>query len=176
MARANTQGRVSGELFTLTYGSLVAQLIKDYEEPTEVNKQLEKMGHNIGMRLIDDFLAHEPVEKCQEFRETADVVAKLGFKRFLGITPIVNNWSEDGKSCSLILEENPLVTFVELPEEQSELQFSNIICGVIRGALEVIQMRVEVSFVKDALKGDDVTELRLTLLELLVDEPPPGDD
>ena len=39
-----------------------------------------------------------------------------------------------------------------------------------------IQMRVEVSFVKDALKGDDVTELRLTLLELLVDEPPPGDD
>jgi len=68
-ANANTQGRVSGELFTLTYGSLVAQLIKDYEEPSEVNKQLEKMGHNIGMRLIDDFLAHEPVEKSRNLEK-----------------------------------------------------------------------------------------------------------
>lgn len=33
----------SGELFTLTYGSLVAQLVKDYENDEEVNKQLEKM-------------------------------------------------------------------------------------------------------------------------------------
>lgn len=33
----------SGELFTLTYGSLVAQLLKDYENDDEVNKQLEKM-------------------------------------------------------------------------------------------------------------------------------------
>ena len=40
--------------------------------------------------------------------------------------------------------------------------------GVIRGALEVVQMRVECSFVKDALKGDDVTELRLSLLEIMV--------
>lgn len=33
----------SGELFTLTYGALVAQLVKDYENDEEVNKQLEKM-------------------------------------------------------------------------------------------------------------------------------------
>ena len=33
----------SGELFTLTYGSLVAQLLKDYENDEEVNKQLDKM-------------------------------------------------------------------------------------------------------------------------------------
>ena len=31
------------ELFTLTYGSLVAQLVKDLEEPDLINKQLEKM-------------------------------------------------------------------------------------------------------------------------------------
>lgn len=33
----------NAELFTLTYGALVIQLIKDYEDYAEVNKQLEKM-------------------------------------------------------------------------------------------------------------------------------------
>ena len=33
----------SGELFTLTYGTLVAQLVKDYENDEEVNRQLERM-------------------------------------------------------------------------------------------------------------------------------------
>ena len=33
----------SGELFTLTYGALVAQLVKDYENDEDVNHQLERM-------------------------------------------------------------------------------------------------------------------------------------
>lgn len=33
----------NAELFTLTYGALVIQLIKDYEDYAEVNKQLDKM-------------------------------------------------------------------------------------------------------------------------------------
>ena len=33
----------NGELFTLTYGALVAQLLRDHEDDEEVNKQLEKM-------------------------------------------------------------------------------------------------------------------------------------
>eukprot|EP00039_Didymoeca_costata_P028911 m.22535 g.22535 ORF g.22535 m.22535 type:complete len:176 (-) comp7409_c0_seq3:1186-1713(-) len=168
--------KVSGELFTLTYGALVAQLVKDYEEPAEVNKQLDKMGYNIGVRLIDDFLAHSGVGKCNDFRETAEVIAKVGFKMFLGITPNISHWSSDSKACSLILEDNPLSTFVELPDEFNELQYSNIICGVLRGALEVVQMRVDVKFVKDSLRGDDVSEIRLELLELMADEAPPGDD
>ena len=36
--------KVNGELFALTYGALVVQLIKDYEDYDEVNKQLEKMS------------------------------------------------------------------------------------------------------------------------------------
>ena len=31
--------KVSGELFTLTYGALVAQILKDYESVDDVNKQ-----------------------------------------------------------------------------------------------------------------------------------------
>lgn len=104
-SRGGREGaKINTELFTLTYGSLVAQLIKDYEEDAEVNKQLERMGYNIGLRLIDDFLANSGVGKCQDFKETADVVAKIGFRMFLGITPTVSNWTEDGNECSIILE------------------------------------------------------------------------
>jgi UTP-glucose-1-phosphate uridylyltransferase len=43
--------KVNAELFTLTYGSLVMQLIRDFEDIALVNEQLEKMGYNIGERL-----------------------------------------------------------------------------------------------------------------------------
>jgi len=35
-----------------------------------VNKQLEKMGYNIGTRLIEDFLARSNIGRCADFRET----------------------------------------------------------------------------------------------------------
>lgn len=35
--------KINAELFSLTYGALVVQLIKDYEDYGEVNKQLDKM-------------------------------------------------------------------------------------------------------------------------------------
>jgi UTP-glucose-1-phosphate uridylyltransferase len=40
--------KINAEVFTLTYGSLVMQLLKDFEDVNSVNEQLEKMGHNIG--------------------------------------------------------------------------------------------------------------------------------
>lgn len=35
--------KINAEVFTLTYGSMVQQLLKDYEDVAEVNTQLEKM-------------------------------------------------------------------------------------------------------------------------------------
>jgi len=35
--------KVNAELFTLTYGAIVMQLIKDHETIEEVNNQLDKM-------------------------------------------------------------------------------------------------------------------------------------
>lgn len=166
--------RQNAELFALTYGALVVQLIQDYEDYAEVNKQLEKMGYNIGMRLIEDFLARSSLGRCTDFREVGEVVAKVrtpmpskrpqvhakivsqkvGFKSFLNITPVVthvapasrpNNLQQQGtvagSSFVLTLEENPLAEFVELPEEALEggLWFSNVLCGVIRGALEMVR-------------------------------------
>jgi hypothetical protein len=70
--------KVSAELVTLTYGTIVAQLCKDYEyNYPEVNKQLEKMGYNIGIRLIEDFLAKSSAPTCTNFREVAEMISKV---------------------------------------------------------------------------------------------------
>ncbi|CAM6034624.1 unnamed protein product [Sphagnum compactum] len=168
--------RVNAELFTLTYGAIVRQLLTDFEEVEEVNKQLDTMGYNIGVRLIDDFLAKSNITRCSEFKDTAEVIAKVGFKMFLGVSATVSNWSADGSECSLILDDNPLADFVELPDTCQGLFYCNILCGVIRGALEMVSMRTEVKFVKDMLRGDDAFEIRLKLLEQVAEEYPYKDD
>lgn len=41
--------------------------------------------------------------------------------------------------CGQVLEDNPLVDFVELPEGCQRLSFCQLLCGVIRGALEMVR-------------------------------------
>lgn len=113
--------KINAELFTLTYGALVVQLIKDYEDYAEVNKQLDRAsvpfsgvsvafeahhrdrGFNIGTRLIEDFLARasstsagasgpsSSIPKCNDFREVGETVSRVAFKCFLGISPAVSH-------------------------------------------------------------------------------------
>lgn len=175
----NRTEKINAELFTLTYGALVIQLIKDYEDYGEVNKQLEKMGYNIGTRLIEDFLARTNLSKCHDFREVGEVISKVGFKMFLNITPTVNHLeSSTSREFSLVLDENPLAEFVELPPDARSggLWFSNVLVGVLRGALEMVQMQTECAFVSDVLRGDNTTELRVRLVKYLDEEAPIADD
>ena len=71
--------KVNAELVVLTYGTIVAQLCKDFEgDYVEVNKQLDRMGYNIGLRLIEDYLAKSnTMRRCSNFRETAEMIAKV---------------------------------------------------------------------------------------------------
>ena len=66
------------------------------------------------------------------------VLLQLGFKMFLGFSPVITNWSAASDEFSLILDNNPMAEFAELPEGHEGLLFSNILCGVLRGALEMV--------------------------------------
>ncbi|KAK9171442.1 Transport protein particle (TRAPP) component family protein [Cryptosporidium meleagridis] len=163
--------KINGEVFSLMYGSLVAQFVKDLDNAELINSKLEKIGYNIGIRLVDEFLAKSGISKCDSFRDTAEVIACVGFKMFLGITAETKDWNPEETSCILVFNENPLADFVELPPcYSSSLNYSNMVCGVIRGALEQLQMQVVCYFVKDILRGDATNEIYLELKERLQEE------
>ena len=64
--------------------------------------------------------------------------SQVAFKTFLNVTPTVT--APSPSEFILTLEENPLSEFAELPRDAKEggLWFSNVLCGVIRGALEMV--------------------------------------
>ncbi|XP_032999538.1 trafficking protein particle complex subunit 3-like protein isoform X1 [Lacerta agilis] len=156
--------KISRELFVLTYGALVAQLCKDYEKDEDVNKYLDSMGYNIGIRLVEDFLARSSVKKCRSYSETTDIIAQVAFKMYLGVVPTVT--CSNSTRFSLVLDKNPLVDFLEeLPAGRSSLCYCSLLCGAIRGALEMIHLAAEVTFIQDTLKGDDVTEIGIAFLK-----------
>lgn len=121
----------------------------------------------VGVRLIDEFLAKSGVTNCSNFRETADVISKVAFKMFLGISPDISGWNKENSAFSLIFVDNPLVDFVELPPQYQDLSYCGLLCGVVKGALEMVGLNVEARFVKDTLRGDDITEMRVELKGLV---------
>ena len=93
--------KVNAELVTLTYGTMVAQLCSDFDSNyAEVNKQLDKMGYNIGMRLVEDFFAKSGTQRCANLRETAETISKVCAK-------VLSNLSRDAQ-LGLISEANSL--------------------------------------------------------------------
>ncbi|KAA8494251.1 Trafficking protein particle complex subunit 3 [Porphyridium purpureum] len=168
--------RVPVELLALTYGSLVRQVIADYESIEEVNKQLDLMGYNIGVRLADDFFAKSGVSDCRSFQDSAEIVAKVGFKMYLNVQASVDLWNADNTAYSILFDENPLAEFTELPEEYAQLSFSNLVCGVIRGALEMLLLVVKCEFVRSTLQGNEMNEIRISLVEMLRESAPEDDE
>ena len=47
----------------LTYGVFISKLLKDANDNTaqEVNAQLDKIGYNMGCRMVDEFFARQKV-------------------------------------------------------------------------------------------------------------------
>ena len=55
------------------------------------------------------------------------------------------------------------------------VQYSNILCGVIRGALSMVQLVVTCEYLSCELKGGNDTEIRVTLQETLQETGPQDD-
>ena len=96
---------------------------------------------------------------------------------FLGVFAEISHWDDKYTQCSLTLKENPLSDYVVLPSNlKNELWYSNVLTGIIKGALEMINLKVKVYFVKDILRGDNEIEIRVELQEVLTDQYEDDDD
>uniref|UniRef100_A0A915IDT4 ATPase AAA-type core domain-containing protein n=1 Tax=Romanomermis culicivorax TaxID=13658 RepID=A0A915IDT4_ROMCU len=90
------------------------------------------------------------------------------FKLYLGITPNVTNWTPAADEFSLVFDSNPLTEFVELESDSHhQLRYSQALCGVLRGALEMVHQEVNCWFAQDQLRGDPVNEIRIKFIRKL---------
>jgi hypothetical protein len=124
----------------------------------------------MGCKMTDEFFARQnpPMAFCQNFRTTIDIISKQAFKMFLNITADVEKYDETNKSCYLVFRENPFAEYVILPSSiEKSLWYSNIICGMIRGALEMIGIVVKAYFMTDVLRGDLETVVRVEFVKVL---------
>lgn len=166
--------KANAELFALTYGALVTEVLRDQEENlSKVNEQLDQIGYSIGIRCVDEFLAKSNAPYCKNLAETAEVLGRTAFKMFLGITADIQHHT--ATTFSILFQENPLSMFVELPDAyKDQLEYNILYCGVIRGAMEMLNYKVECTFVKSPLRGDDTHEIKVDLKQVLQDGA--GDD
>lgn len=153
------------ELLTFIYGSLIVRLTKDIQDLNEINKQIELMGCNIGKRLIDDIID----DTSKNGISNSDLVKQLivsVFRNYLGVYSVTCQQKNE-KEYRIIFPENPLNLYVELPEKFKDLWYSNILCGIVRGLLEIVNYEVECIYLKDKLKGDDTNEIQVNIKQII---------
>eukprot|EP00835_Amoeboradix_gromovi_P001629 NODE_78_length_23131_cov_0.599427.p11 type:complete len:202 gc:universal NODE_78_length_23131_cov_0.599427:12414-13019(+) len=193
---ARKMEKINSDLFVLTYGAFVVQLLQDHQSFKKVNVELKSIGRQIGNRLVEDFFARTNIPKCSTFEECMAVVCEVAFKMFLNLSP---KYKMIGEQESIItLTDNPLAEYAVLPKSANEylrsskihnyediwftsnddepLYYSNVICGVIEGALDMVQVQVTAEFISDTLLGHPQTEMRILLKKILDDEMPLDDE
>ena len=151
------------------------KLVDDFEgDVSRVNAQLDTSGFNMGQRLVDEFLARTPnLRACTNFTATLHAVAS-GLRLFLDIPATVA--TPNPRTGVLSFYRNPLAEFATIPNHLRGLQFSQLLCGAIRGALAAVNIRVACSFERDMLMGLPSSSIRVVLEEHQPEEYPFGDD
>ncbi|ELP87258.1 transport protein particle 22 kDa subunit, putative [Entamoeba invadens IP1] len=163
--------KINSELLTMTYGGIVVQLLRENDfDADKVNAELEDMGYNIGIRLVEEYLAKvegKMSTKCISFKEHIESITFVAFKMFLGMN--CECFEVHEKQWRISLPNNVLSEYVQLPDKlKQKLWYSNIYCGIIRGALEMLKYKVECRFVNDVLQGNKTsTEIEVNLVDIL---------
>lgn len=167
------QAKCNAEFFALTYGALVAELLRDLEDAPQINAALDKMGHSMGVRCIEEVLAKAAAETggtplpTSSFAETSELV-RTALRMFLGITVDVPQKSDT--AYTIQFADNPLAVFVELPDNfASDLEYSQLLAGMVRGMLEMLQFEVSSKITNTVLRGGDTNEIRVELKQVLQD-------
>ena len=147
------------------YGTLLVRLTKDINDINELNTKIELIGYDIGKRLVDDLIDDfQRVDTSDQNKLMEKLICQLA-QYYLGI---IGNYSQTGeKEFHLIFTENPISLYVELPESLEGLCYSNVICGIMRGMLEICGYEVKCEFVKDKIKGDDNNDMKITLVKYI---------
>ena len=153
------------ELLTFMYGTLLVRLTKDIKDINELNKKIELIGYDIGKRLVDDLIDDfQRVDQSDQNKLMEKLICQLA-QHYLGI---IGNYNQVGeKEFHLKFNQNPISLYVELPESLEGLCYSNIICGIMRGMLEITGFEVKCEFIKDKMKGDDINDIKITLVKYI---------
>jgi hypothetical protein len=139
------QPKANAELFALTYGALIGELLRDIENPRLIEQELDKMGHSMGIRCMEEFLA----------KNESNSVLEGG-----------NTVTKEMKGFALTFTDNPFTIFVELPEE-TDLQYNQLLAGMCRGMLEVLQFDCACAISKSMMHGNDSYEVSIVLNQVL---------
>ncbi len=153
------------ELLTFMYGTLLVRLTKDIKDINELNKRIELIGYDIGKRLVDDLIDDfQRVDQSDQNKLMEKLICQLA-QHYLGI---IGNYNQVGENeFHLKFNQNPISLYVELPESLEGLCYSNIICGIMRGMLEITGFEVKCEFIKDKMKGDDINDIKITLVKYI---------
>ena len=153
------------ELLTFMYGTLLVRLTKDIKDINELNKKIELIGYDIGKRLVDDLIDDfQRVDQSDQNKLMEKLICQLA-QHYLGI---IGNYNQVGENeFHLKFNQNPISLYVELPESLEGLCYSNIICGIMRGMLEITGFEVKCEFIKDKMKGDDINDNKITLVKYI---------
>jgi len=159
--------KANADFVALTYGALVGELVRDLETCDAIQTQLDQAGHGIGVRCMDELLAllvqqQQHNADFANFQDTAELIS-AGLRLFWGVSADVT--VTDG-SYTLVLTDNPLTSFVELPTEYKDLEYSQLFCGMVRGMLETIQYDCAVQMVHNTLAGKG-TRIQVTLNQVV---------
>jgi trafficking protein particle complex subunit 3 len=157
------QAKCNAEFFALTYGALVAELLRDLEDAPQITAELDRMGHSMGVRCIEEVLAKTGVS-TKSFSETAELCA-TAFRMFLGL-PVETKLVSD-TAYTISFADNPLAIFVELPAGNENLEYSQLLAGMVRGMLEMLQFDVSSRIASTVLGGGDTNEIAVELKQIL---------